>query len=227
MFFTASMKAAGDGIAIPWTVSPSNWNSSSAFSKFIISSLTLTALVLGTAFGSHWQDPDVTLVVALSSWKLRISNSVAVTWWQQPSILKADILQGGELISIPRQQCRLAHRRYCWANVRSTYIAVWLVDYYHNIEHIQCIILDHIVIIFTTGHVTLMVITVTTILVPHLMIFNSSHCNSFACLWPLQCIYGSPILKQKWLDHMRGYQESSPSSGCQVICPAVTKHLFQ
>ena len=70
-FFTASMKAAADGIAIPWTVSSSDWHSSSALSKFILSSLTLTASVLGTAFGSHWQDPDVTLVVALSSWKLQ------------------------------------------------------------------------------------------------------------------------------------------------------------
>ena len=60
------------------------------------------------------------------------------------------------------------------------------------------------------------------ILVPLLMIFNSSHCNSLACHY-----IGSPILKRKWLDHMRGYQESSPSGGCQVICPVVTIHLFQ
>ena len=154
-FFTASMKAAADGIAISWTVSSSDWHSSSALSKFILSSLTLTASVLGTAFNSLWQEPDVTLVVALSSWKLRISKSVAATCRQQPSILKADILHGGKLISIPRQQCRLAYRRYGWANVSSSYIAVWLVDIYHNIEYIQCIILAHIVIIFTTGHVTL------------------------------------------------------------------------
>ena len=75
------------------------------------------------------------------------------------------------------------------------------------------------------GHVTLVAIVGTTILVPKSSLFfmsKSSHCNSFGDWAPADFIYDFPIFKwiaETWLTTRQGtYQDDSSSSGCLVTC---------